>query len=102
MSDGFGNTRTTGAGAIYRTSPGIVLTSSGGRFFLVTPLESIEVNESAVFYWKCMEKGATAEEMLDAASLRYEEEEPDLFRRDIRLFTDACLKKQLITTAGGR
>ena len=102
MSDGFGNKGIAGTGAIYRTNPGIVLTSSGGRFFLVTPSESIEVNESAVFYWKCMEKGATEEKMLDSACLRYEEEDPDLFRRDIRLFTDACLKKQLITAAGGR
>lgn len=90
------------ADVIYITCPGVVHASAGGRYFIVTPSDSIEVNETAVYFWSCMERGATKEELFEAAQSKYVVDDPDILRRDIDMLIKMCLKKQLIAVNGGK
>lgn len=67
----------------YKTVPGVVLTASCDRFFLVSSKNTIQVNDTTAFYWSLLEKGASKEELFSFAKKRYEIESPEELKKDI-------------------
>lgn len=81
----------------YKTVPGRILTSVCGRYFLVTPDESLEINEPAAYYWKKLEEGASEADLFDLACDCYDVEDPELLKNDIHDLVLSLLKKRLLT-----
>ena len=84
----------------YRSCPGIILTSSGGRYYLVTVSDSIIMNESALYYWRCLEDGASAQDLVNVSLTRYEITDSTIVQRDIEEFLQMCIRKDLIEEYG--
>lgn len=81
----------------YSLCPGIVTTSIGGHQYAATPSGSIELNESASFYIRCLKGGASLEDLIELSCARYEIMDQSALRKDIDLFIQMSLAKQLIT-----
>lgn len=101
MNDRTVNTDMFSVSAKYRACPGVILTSSCGRYYLVTASFSMEINETVYYYWSFLEKGTSAEELADRACSRYAIEDRSLVTRDIEELIRICLEKHLIRTYGG-
>lgn len=67
----------------YKTVPGVVLTSVCGSHFLVSSKNTMQVNETVVFYWKQLEHGASEEELIEAAKEQYEIDDMETLQQDI-------------------
>lgn len=80
----------------YKTYPGIVLASSCGSYFLITPENTINVNETAAFIWKQLEKGADETELYKAVKNSYEIEDVNLLNNDIHTLIEFLLNHHLI------
>ena len=80
----------------YKTVPGVVLASVCGHYYLVTAELTMEVNEITAFYWKELENGASAEELMDKAESSYEIEDKDLLIKDIDTLLDSLRQQRLI------
>ena len=80
----------------YKTIPGVIITSVCDKYFLVTPNETIRINETTAFYWKILEQGATVKDLYEKAVNNYEVEDPEVLRRDLRELVDSLLKKHLL------
>ncbi len=96
MADHNDKTMKDEANCLYIVRPGIVHTSVGGHFYIVPPSGPVEVNETAMLFWKRMEKGAFKEDLLELALSKYEVDDKELLRRDVDTFIQMCLMKQLI------
>lgn len=84
----------------YRSCPGVILTSSGGRFYLVTVSDSIMMNESALYFWSCLEGGASVQDLVNASLTRYDITDSTIVQRDIEEFLQMCIRKDLIEEYG--
>ncbi len=80
----------------YKTAAGIILTSVCGRFFLVTPEETIHINETAAFYWKELEKGTSVDDLCSVSKEIYEIEDTDALRSDINDLIETLRNKKLL------
>ena len=80
----------------YKTYPGTILTSCCGQNYIITPHLSIEVNETATFYWKYLEKGITKGELLDRVIEEYDIEDSHLLEEEIDCFLKSLLDKKLL------
>ena len=80
----------------YKSVPGAILASVCGYFFLVTADLTLEINETAAFYWKELENGATAEDLMKKTRNSYEIDDADLLIRDIDTLLDSLSQQHLI------
>ena len=76
----------------HRIRPGVVLTEVCGEFLLLATMDAArycphvyQVNETAAFFWKLLERGCTEEEMIAAVIAEYGVPEA-LVRRDLQRF----------------
>ena len=74
----------------YQTCPGVVLTTVGGQNVLVAAKEAREkcpyitqINETAAFCWRILERGATLQSLCDAICAEYEIEDADTLASDL-------------------
>ncbi len=81
---------------VYKSCSGVILTSVGSHVFLVTSTFSTELNDTAFFYWQKLEKGVSAQELLRAACACYEIDDPALLKKDIDLFLNMCIERQIV------
>ncbi len=102
MTECIGNDVIDEESCIYTARPGIVHTSVGGQFFIVTRTGFVEVNETALFFWKCMEHGTSRQELFDLAQSKYEIDDAEVLRSDIDMLIKMFLKKELISVNGGK
>ena len=80
----------------YYTKPGVIPVSCCDMYYLVTSEEKLEINETAAFYWKCMENGADAEQMAAAVKEYYELDDTMHLQDDIENFIALLLEKRLL------
>ncbi len=80
----------------YQSVPGVVLASVCGHYYLVTADHTSEINEITAFYWKELENGASAEDLMIKAENAYEIEDSDLLKRDIDSLLDSLRRQHLI------
>lgn len=80
----------------YRTAPGVVQTSICGRYFLVTPEKTIQINETAAFYWRHLAAGIDEASLLTLAESRYEIVDPEALREDYRALTELLREERLL------
>ncbi len=81
---------------IYKTCPGIILTSVGGQEYLVTAKNRMQLNDTAAFYWRCLSKGADITELKKAVMLEYDLEDSSELDQEIREMIQSLLKEGLI------
>ena len=74
---------------------GFILRDVGGKTFVVAVGERskefksmITLNETGKFIWQTLEKGATAQEVVDAIVAKYECDDKSLVQRDVDAFID--------------
>ena len=96
MNYSSGQSEQTDMSAKYSISPGVILTTIGIHTFLVTAVGFMEMNESAVFYWRCIEKGLSGNDFINLINERYEIDDPTILKRDIEQFIHTCLIKHLV------
>lgn len=77
----------------YKAAPGMILTSVCGLFFLVTPDETVEVNDTAAFCWKHFEEGCDLKTLAALAEEAFEISDREAMREDLRALTEALVKK---------
>ena len=80
----------------FKTISGIILTSVCNHYFLVSAKETVEVNETAAFYWKLLQCGASRDELKAAVKETYEVTNEDLIISDISDFLHSLLEKRFI------
>lgn len=80
----------------YKAAPGVVMTTVCGKYFLVTPKETLQVNEPAALYWKALVKGADEEELRKLAEEEYRIEDHTLLRRDIREMLESLAERRML------
>lgn len=80
---------------IYKTRPGVVLASICGEYLLISGKGArdicpyaTQINETSADLWRCLERGATFEQLFEALSEAYEIEDPDAAKEGIRSFLD--------------
>ncbi len=81
---------------IYKTCPGIILTSIGEQEYLVTAKNRVQLNDTAVFYWKCLSKGADMTGLKEAVMREYDLEDSAELEQEIQGMIQELLKGQLI------
>lgn len=84
----------------YKTVPGVITTSVCDSYFLVTTDMIIRVNESAAFYLKRLAEGADEDELIAFAKERYEIEDENDLRADIRELIKSLFAKRLLMRCG--
>lgn len=80
---------------VYKTCPGIILTSVRNQYWLVSPKNRIEMNETAAFFWTQLTKGTTVQNLKKAAMEEYEIDDVDL-EQEINEFIEDLLKGRWI------
>lgn len=80
----------------YKAYPGTILTSCCGQNYLLTPQSSMEMNETASFYWRQLEKGTTVEGLMEATMKVYDIEDERALEEEINTFINALADKKLI------
>ena len=85
---------------MYKACPGIVLTSICGHYYLVTPHFSIEVNETAAFYWHCLEKGISQSQLREKVLAEYEIDDKEALDKEIESLLQELKEQQLIYMSG--
>ncbi len=80
----------------YRTCPGIILTSVGEDYYLVTHNSRTQINETAAFYWTQMSEGTDIPGLVNATVLEYDIEDPAVLEQEINEFVIGLLKGHLI------
>lgn len=80
----------------YKTTPGVILTSVCGKYFLVQADGSMQINETAAFYWKQLQQTASPDELAAAAAEEYEIPQSDVLKKDIRELLHSLLINRLI------
>lgn len=88
---------------LYKTRPGVVLTSICGEYYLVAAKSIIglcpyvtQINETSAFLWKKLAEGATAEQLENAVYKEYEVEHPDELHDTINGMLDRMLELNYI------
>ena len=81
---------------IYKTCPGIILTSVGGQEYLVTSENRMQLNDTAAFYWRCLSEGADITELKKAVMQEYDLEDSPELDQEIRELIQSLLKEGLI------
>ena len=81
---------------IYKTYPGVILTSICNHNYLISPDITIEVNDTTVFYWNCLVKGMKIEDLKKEVINEYEIDNDALLDKEIELFLNTLLEKKLI------
>ncbi len=83
----------------YCTSNGVVLTEVYGVYVLVSAKEAreklpylTEINETAAYCWRHMEKGTTLPGLLEAIAAEYDLEDPEETGRDVKALIDQLLE----------
>lgn len=56
----------------YRACPGVILSSSCGRYYLANGKKLLDVNETVAFYWNFLREGADAARLASAARQEYD------------------------------
>ena len=84
----------------YKTVPGVILTSICDSHFLVAPEETIKVNETAAFFWKKLEQGASVDELVELADESYEIDDMNKLKDDIRDLVDTLMEKHFLVRYG--
>ena len=79
----------------YKTHPGVVLTNVCGEQLLVAAKAVAgdcpyvtQINDSSAFLWKQLEKGASADELMNAVANEFEVDDPAVIRGAIEDFID--------------
>ena len=80
----------------YKTVPGVVPASVCGHYYLVTADLTLEINEITAFFWKELENGASAEDLMIKAGDSYEIQDADLLAKDIDALLDSLRQQHLI------
>ena len=81
----------------YKSVPGVILTSVCGHYYLVNPGETIEINETAVFYWNLLCEGATEEELAELAGRQYDIDDMELLRMDVQTLVALLKERHMIS-----
>ncbi|GEM_PF-6971791 len=81
---------------IYKTCPGIILTSVAGQEYLVTAKNRMQLNDTAAFYWRRLSEGADITELKKAVMLEYDLEDSQELDQEIRDMIQSLLKEGLI------
>ena len=81
---------------VYKTRPGIILTSVGDQYYLVSPKSRIELNETAAFYWELLTHGADQDSLKEAALREYEIDDPAALEQELAALIREFLKGRLI------
>ena len=84
---------------VYKTRPGVVLTSICGEYLLVSGKGArdtcpyvTQINETSADLWKCLEKGASFGQMFEAMSEEYEIEDPENAKEGIQAFLNQMME----------
>lgn len=80
----------------YKIVPGVILTSVGDSYFLISADKTIRVNETVSFYWKQLEKGADETELAASATEYYEIENSEILIIDIERMINAFLEMGIL------
>ncbi|MCR5450712.1 MAG: PqqD family peptide modification chaperone [Solobacterium sp.] len=84
---------------IFKARPGVILTSVCDRYYLVTAKSRTELNETAVFCWKQLEKGCSTEQLQKAVLEEYETGEAEETDQEISELISRLYKNRLIIKA---
>ena len=79
----------------YKTIPGVILTSVCGHSYLVTPNETIGINETAACCWKRLATGATPEELAALVTEEFDTAENEKVMEDIERLISVLLSSKL-------
>lgn len=80
----------------YKTCPGIILTSVGDDYYLVTSRNRIRINETAAFYWKKLSEGMSISELRAEAVREYDIEDSEELEQQITELIDYLKTEHLI------
>lgn len=80
----------------YKAVPGIIMTSVCGKYFLVTSMETLQINETAAHYWKLLMNGADEDGLCRLAEMEYEVEDHDLLRRDVKELLESLTERRML------
>lgn len=88
----------------YRIRTGIVLTEVCGEYLLLATMDAsqhcpyaYQINETAAFFWRLLEKQLDEEEILDEITAEYETGREEV-RRDLRQFIEALQEQGYFST----
>lgn len=84
----------------YSLTPGTILTSVCGSYFLVSARQSVEINETTAFYIRHLETGAGKDDLLSAAKEVYELDDDGNASRDIDELLTFLLKNRFLVRYG--
>lgn len=85
----------------YKAARGIVNTQSCGRYYLVTPEETVEISETAGICLKYLRQGADIRELCDYLEDMYEIEDREILESDVRSLISDLLGRRIITRYNG-
>ncbi len=80
----------------YSLTPGSILTSVCGSYFLVSARQSIEINDTTAFYIRQLEKGVNKDDLLSAAKEAYELNDDESTSHDIDDLLAFLLKNRFL------
>ncbi len=81
---------------LYKAKPGVIMASVCGRYWLVTPKKRTELNDTAAFYWKELEKGITFSGLKEKVMKEYEIEDEHQLDIEIYALINELQKNHLI------
>lgn len=80
----------------YKTLPGIVLTSSCEEYYLITSKKRMRISETGAYYWSCIQKSMSVEEMQKAVMEEFEISNPEIVESDLQFFLKLLIVKGMI------
>ncbi|MBQ2689006.1 MAG: PqqD family protein [Solobacterium sp.] len=81
---------------MYRACPGIILTSVGEQYYLVSPKSRDQINETAAFYWSLLSEGTTVQKLKNAVIKEYSIDDSEELEEEIKAFIKELQKGHLI------
>ena len=84
----------------FKTAPGVVLTSVCDSYFLIAPQRTVQINDTAAFYWEKLTQGASVEELEELTSERFEIEDLNTVNAGIRSLIAELMEKRLLVRCG--
>lgn len=85
----------------YKTVPCTIATRVCGKFYLVTPDETVEISETAYICVKGLENGADLEDLCQDIEKHFEIDDRETLMGDVRSFVNVLQKKRLLMRCYG-
>jgi len=80
----------------YKAYPGVIKTSVCGKSFLIIPDKTIEINETAAFYWEELVNGIDENDLIERTQRDYEVEDEESLKKDIQSLTESLVENRLL------